>query len=50
MQFDVESCIDGTQQLRLLRVKVVIGQLKVVVVTELPEDSPRGFMSAPLDK
>lgn len=34
----------------ILWVKVVIRELKVVVITKLPENSPRGFMSAPLDK
>jgi len=34
----------------LLGVEVIIGQLQVVVITKLPEDSPRGFMPAPLDE
>lgn len=42
--------IDRIQSVDLLRIKVVISQLKAVVITKLPEDGPRGFMSAPLDK
>lgn len=38
------------QALHILRIKVIISQLKVVIVAKLPEDSPRGFMSTPLNK
>lgn len=41
-------CIQCT--VHILRIEVIIRQLKVVVITKLPEDSPRGFMPAPLDK
>lgn len=34
----------------VLGVQVVIGQFEAVVITKLPEDGPRGFMTPPLDK
>lgn len=42
--------ISRIQSVDLLRIKVIISKLKIVVITELPEDGPGGFMPAPLDK